>query len=173
MYCVRVSARLLHFPDVCCCCGCSGADNRFQAVATRTTGKKVVRTDSRSWSFPLCGDCERWIRQQQVADIAHAWFMGLVVLAILGVVGGVALLPRPSGGVAIFLGVLAGAIVPFVYKNWQQCQEAANRVKPARHCVTEPVIYEGWQGTVHTFYFSCHEFTERFQAGNARKVLRQ
>ena len=171
MYCVQVSARLLHFPDVCCCCGAGGANGRFRVTATRTTGKKVVRTESQSWDFPLCDECQEWMRQQHAANTARRWFIALIVFAALGIVVGIDKLPQPGSILSIAVGMLLGAIAWFVFGSWQRCQKAADRVKPAGHCVLQPVVYSGWSGSVHTFYFACREFTERFRAANARKVL--
>jgi len=171
LYCVQVSARLLHFPNFCCCCGARDAGGQFCAVATRTTGKKVVRTESRSWKFPLCDECQPWMQQQHAANAARGWFFGLVLFAVLGVVGGIGLLPSPAGCLGIVVGMLLGGGAPFFYISWQRSQKTADQVKPAPHCVVRPVVYDSWSGSVHTFYFACREFTERFRAANARKLL--
>src|SRR4051794_14872358 len=82
VYCVQVSARLLNIPQACCCCGMHGVDTRFRAIATRTTGKRVIRTDSRSWDFPLCNRCQLWIGHQRTADAARARYIRIIVFAV-------------------------------------------------------------------------------------------
>jgi hypothetical protein len=111
------------------------------------------------------------MRRQHAANAARGWFIAFVVFAVLGVVGGIGLFPKPGGILGIAVGVLLGAIAPVHYGSWQRCQKAADKVLPARHCVIQPVVYSGWSGSVHTFYFSCREFTARFRAMNASKVL--
>jgi hypothetical protein len=171
LYCVQVSARLLHFPRVCCSCGSGAPDQHFRASATRTTGKKVVKTDMRSWDFPICSGCLRWISQQRSANSMRGGFIALVIFAVLGVVVGVILIREPVGIFAILLGALLGAIAPFVYQSWQKKQAAADKIKPSAGCMIEPVVYNGWSGTVHTFYFSSGVFCEQFPLANANKLL--
>ncbi len=183
--CIQVSARLLHFPDICCCCGVHGAKARFRATATRTTGKKVIRTHSRSWDFPLCKKCDRWIDYQITANTTHNWFVALVVFAALSAfaAGGLLALSfvsdnvestrvmRLIGAVGITLCGLSGAFAAPTYRRWQQNQATADRIKPSKICVVDPVIYSSWNGTVHTFYFDCQHFADHFRSANARKVL--
>ena len=165
MRCVQVSARLLNFPAVCCCCGISEPSTHYCATATRTTGKRVVRTDSRSWNFPLCSHCSEWMRRQHVANANRSLFVALIVLAFLGLVFGIALPP------VVLLGIVCGAISPFIFKRWRRNQAAADKIKLQPHCVTEPVVYSGWNGATHTFYFSCSAFTQQFCIANAQKLV--
>lgn len=175
MPCVKVSARILRFPSVCCCCGSGCPQTWFRATATRTTGKKVIRTDSRSWDFPLCHKCESWMDLQHAANAAYRWFVAFIVFAVLGFLSGVlslfGSLPILAGVVGMVTTMVSGLVSPFVYESWQRRQSEANRQKPADHCRLHPVVYDGWYGSVHTFYFSCPRFTSHFQAANAKKLL--
>lgn len=88
MYTVHVSARLLHFPRLCCCCGRPDPSEEYRASAKRTTGKKVVKTDTRSWSFPICRECLDWITIQRSANALCGLFVVLLVCAVEGVMFG-------------------------------------------------------------------------------------
>lgn len=69
---LRFSARILHQPTRCCCCHGPGATGRWVARYTRRTGKRVVRTASKSWSFALCARCETWIGEEDKAKRARS-----------------------------------------------------------------------------------------------------
>lgn len=185
MYCVQVSAFLLTFPKLCCCCGFGGADGRFLATATRTTGKRVIRIDTKSWDFPIWRECQRWIRRQQRANAARFWFVALGVLARTCAFAGVGLFSLPfvdakienralvlaSAVIAVALAGLLVGLATLAYQGLQRRRAAADNVKPAGHCAVKPVIYREWYGTVHTFYFACEDFAQQFILANATKVL--
>src|SRR5262249_6419670 len=56
MYCVQISARIIHWPISCPCCG-RPADTAVKISSTRTTGVEVIRTQTKSWDVPYCNRC--------------------------------------------------------------------------------------------------------------------
>ena len=100
-------------PPLCCCAG-SRPTEEFHATASRTTGKRVVRTDSRSWTFPICADCLDWIEVQQAATTLLYVFIGLVVCAAGSIVIGLAFIRESAGILLLICGLALGGFSPFV-----------------------------------------------------------
>ena len=171
MYVVQVSARLLHFPRLCCGCGSPGPSEGYGASATRTSGKKVVKTDTRTWTFPICGDCLEWIAIQGSANTLRGLFIGLLVCSVTGVMIGFASIREPVGILFLLCGVALGGISPFAYKGWRRKQSLADGIKPDPDCSLKPVVYVEWSGSVHTFRFANLVFCEQFERANAKKLL--
>src|SRR5262249_48656717 len=82
---IRVSANLLTFPRMCCCCGRTNQPGTtYIAHSTRTTGVRVIRHQTKKWSFPLCEECDDWIRA--VRRIPRPFSpLGVYLLAALAV----------------------------------------------------------------------------------------
>jgi hypothetical protein len=72
---------------------------------------------------------------------------------------------------ALVLALLLAVAVPLLHGAWKKAQAAADDVRPSRGCRLEPVVYEGWSGSVHTFYFTNADFCDLFRAANARKLV--
>lgn len=169
---VQVSARILHFPPLCCCCGTSsGVTEHFRASSTRTTGKKVIKTDTRSWTFPLCVPCRRWIGVQKTATALLGLFVALILLGILGVAVGINSIHKPAGVGYLAAGVVLLLLSPLACLGWLSKQKQADAIRPAPECAVAPVKYLGWHGSVHTFHFTNHAYCQRFQVANANKLL--
>jgi hypothetical protein len=141
---VKVSANLINFPRACCCCGREGADKTFKALSKRTTGKRVIKTNTRTWNFPICESCDRWIQSVGLVK-GMAW---VVCLLLLFTFAPSLLIVLP---LALFL----------IYKQTSK--------KPG--CRSKPVVYTGWQGTVHTFLIANQSFYELFTAANNKKLV--
>ncbi|MCS7270090.1 MAG: hypothetical protein NZ703_03300, partial [Gemmataceae bacterium] len=61
---VQISARISRWPEVCACC-CRPADTTILVSATRTKGKRVIQTESKSWHVPYCSNCLEHIKVVQ------------------------------------------------------------------------------------------------------------
>jgi hypothetical protein len=159
---VEVSAKLLKFPQQCVCCG-GVPDTVYQAVATRTTGKRVVRTDSRSWDFPYCVGCAGHLAHYRAAGTARTAFVLLGLLAGAAVAYGV---NWWAGAAALGVGLLLGQLLHGQYMG-------AARSACLEGCITAgtPVVYQGWYGTVHTFDLACPQYVEAFERWNSAKLL--
>jgi hypothetical protein len=166
MHKVRLSAKILTFPGKCCCCAQFGATEKYAAVATRTTGKRVVRTDSRSWSFPVCVRCLRWIAADRLATGFGTIFF-LFTIGFISVAYGYRdkpkeLIPNCGIGALIFVGL---AVL------WRWSRTRSIKMKPDPSCGNPPVKYLGWQGTVHTFILSNQTFSAEFEQANVSSAL--
>lgn len=157
---VHVSANILNFPRSCCCCALNVPTSTYYARADRTTGKRVVRTVSKAWGFPICKACEEWIAVERKArnwrslsliltlSLAYLLFTQQYENCVLNI---------------IFLGL-------FAYM-WKIRREKANSTKPHPSCEVTPVSYLGWRGTVHSFEFSNEKAVEEFQRLNSKKLV--
>jgi hypothetical protein len=151
---------------------------------TRTTGVEVIRTHTRSWDFPICRRCLHWI---SLESAARGWLRPFTALLIFGVAAigiGIALASqgrfdpgmtnRPEV-VAVYALKLCGAgllvLSPLAYVMWLKRHAEADGVKPHPSCSTRPVVYQGWDGSIHTFTFSNPGFCVLFIRANARKVI--
>src|SRR5262249_22120958 len=110
MYVVKVSARILPLPHLFFLCGRANGPREYRASATRTTGKKVIKTDTRTWAFPICGSCLGWIAVQRLATMLCWLFFGLLLLGIGAAVAGVVSIQKPAG-IPLLLGGIAAAAV--------------------------------------------------------------
>jgi len=96
---VMISGQLISLPRQCICCG-GTADHEMTATAKRKTGKRVVRTQTRSFQFPYCTAC---------AKHAEKWGQAMLWLG-LGAIGAIIIyflisnsLVGISAGMGVFL----------------------------------------------------------------------
>lgn len=172
MYEVRISARLLSFPRMCCCCGGNSPDSTYTASYTRTTGKKVVKKQTKSWNFPICSGCSEWIEAVRAAQTVGLGFGCAFVLGVIVLSIGIAVfLEEGPGRTAIAVGLLMVYFSGLMFRRWRRAKVAADDLLPADVCNTTPVVYNGWDGTVHTFLFANVKFRGMFVAHNIKKVL--
>src|SRR5262245_31150848 len=97
---IDLSGHKFVFPQRCACCG-GMPQTTLSASASRSTGKRVVHTTTKSWDFPYCHKCVAHVRAAKgativamIVGIAAVFFGGIVYLAwevpILGVILSVA-----------------------------------------------------------------------------------
>ena len=99
---VKISAKIIRWPECCACC-CGRADTREDATAVRTEGKRVIRTQAKSWPVPYCRGCQDHRTALTCADYA-AGRAGVFLVSgtVLGAspatstVSTTAALPRPG-----------------------------------------------------------------------------
>jgi hypothetical protein len=160
---VEVSGHKLVFPPSCACCG-GPAQGTFTAVATRTTGIRVVRTASKSWAFPYCGECIGHVRAHQTAKAITVGLLAAsaVTAALLASSTGVGAL-----GVCIgILGVGGSLAVGSVLKK-----NALAMCKGACTCVGPAVGYTGWYGATHSFEIASPHYAFSFMHANKPKLI--
>lgn len=157
---IKVSANLLVIPKICCCCAEQVGSLSYQARATKTKGKRVIRTQTKSWDFLICDDCSRWINQT-------AWARTIVKIAVVLFLIGLYFLSTDQTevgiGIASIFGILCWA--------WLQARKKGREIMPHPNCRPEPVEYFGWHGTVHSFRFSNPTYVEMFKQGNIKKLI--
>ena len=157
---VKVSARILSFPSICCCCGAYNPQGEFLATATRVTGKRVIRTQSRSWGFPLCTKCEKWMHHNSSLKKSSKWFWKLLAITCI------------SGFLSwIFIASIGVIMATLTLISWIIAAKKANSIKPNAICTDPPVIYESWNGSVHTFILSNSNFADCFSKSNEKKLV--
>lgn len=86
MYCVEISARIIRWPDICACCS-RPADTAIEISSTRTTGKRVIRTQTKSWQVPYCKRCLSHIRAAK--DLRAFWRIVINLSLVIGLAGAV------------------------------------------------------------------------------------
>lgn len=134
---VLISAKQIPMPTACVCCG-QPPNATMQARATRTKGKRVVRSESREWTFPACTRCLAHARAMPDASNYQV----------------VAILPPVLLAIAAFpVGVAAACTwMPVVWLLYRISLGSALSMR----CATcegsrNLVSYEGWYGTDHSF----------------------
>jgi hypothetical protein len=93
-----ISAKTIYFPPQCACCG-STPNTSLEASATKTTGKRTVRTQTKTSSFPYCSTCAEHVRvaESNTAIVFIGITISLFVLLLLARV--------------VFLGIIAAAVI--------------------------------------------------------------
>lgn len=157
---IAVSAKLLKWPPVCACCQ-RPADASLRAAYTRTTGKRVVRSQTRYWDVPYCSGCLRHVAHAQSGATLNAWgaFFSFAALGLLFCV------PVPGAIISILLA--AGAFSVAVHQHGQ----ARAAMVSSCACPRAAVEYLGWDGSVQGFLFANGEYAELFRQANAAKVV--
>jgi hypothetical protein len=176
MYEVRVSARLLSWPQCCVCCG-GLADTSYQAAFTRTTGKRVIKTDTRSWAVPYCSRCRGHVEKARQAKtlLATAIVLGTLggLLAVWKIAGGDSHSPTVTDilvGVVVF--VVGGGISTGLCMLRSRALAAARQLtRTTCPCLGEAVAYCGWYGSVHTFLFASQGYASAFMGMNRSKLV--
>jgi hypothetical protein len=164
---VQVSARLLSWPRRCVCCG-GQANTSYSASYTRTTGKRVIRHDTRSWDVPYCDDCLEHVKKRKAGDSALVGGVVALVIAVLACFHPDIMV---AGKVFIFLcggGALVGGIS--LQRSWYlQGDEFAKDTCASlgKHAIQ----YHGWNGSVHTFEFANEDYHDAFCEANRKKLL--
>jgi len=70
------------------------------------------------------------MQRQRAANAARGWFIALVVLAALCLMGGFGSLPEAKAALGFIFGGLFGGTSSFVYNKWHCSPAAADRIKP-------------------------------------------
>lgn len=157
---INLSANILNFPNLCCCCGQPGPTEKYAAIATRTTGKRVIKTTQKSWSFPICTKCVEWSSIEMNARKLRTGFFVLALLLLYLLV---------DAAFAYAAVTFFGAALVFFF--WRKCREKADTAKPHAECDVRPALYLEWQGTVHKFRLTNSAFTSEFLRLNSKKLV--
>jgi hypothetical protein len=156
---IEVSANTLSLPRLCACCA-NDPDTEIPLVATRTSGKRVIKTQSRTWRFPFCRDCLHHVERWQAAS-THA-----IVLAVLALVCALAGFSTPAFWVGTVLNFCAAVGVLL----WGRSKARA-LCSPACSSAELSIAYLGWRGTVQVFDIRSPQFAAAFASNNRRKLI--
>lgn len=169
---VQVSARLLSWPQSCACCRGSSTAT-LAASHTRTTGKKVIHSQTRSWNVPYCDDCKEHVRLYE--DAKSSLLLGILAGALVPFCVFALFIDDENNlyRIAGVLGILAGlALLPLSYRNYQRKMSLARESQNDDCCALWAAVeYHGWYGTVHTFVFYNQAYATAFRSLNARKCV--
>jgi len=160
---VDVSGHRFVFPNQCACCSAT-PDCELTVTASRSRGKRVVHTETKSWDVPYCVRC---IGHVKAVGAARSLATLLTFLSILlgGVIG---------FGVDPFLGATFGILALFGTVVFHRRQLGQIRAECNAHsCVNadKAIVYLGWQGTLHRFEIESQRFACDFMKANQNKLV--
>lgn len=158
---VEVSARKVTVPATCVCCH-GHAEGDFSASYTRTSGKRVIRQQTRSWAFPCCHRCLAHVRMWNSAGTIA--LIVVVVAAIIGVIVGTS---SAGAGAGLFALSLPLALV-LASRRRRDARAACGQECAA---VGPPVSYLGWDGSLQRFDFASHAYAADFAERNGRALV--
>jgi hypothetical protein len=193
MHCIQISARIIRWPQACACC-CQASDTAVEVRSTRTTGKRVIRTHTKSWSVPYCSRCREHIqvgttlRAFSMAVIHLSFVFGVLALVMTGLVYMlVSRLPMTPAVLLTLATLVMGTTLVIASYPWFQQKYEADVGRKKSECEklekrlasllsptccahdTLAVAYGGWQGTVHSFFFSSQQYAEALEKANPGK----
>jgi hypothetical protein len=157
-YHVTVSARRLHWPQQCPCCG-GAADTRSDI--------RYVRPDHKGrascWEVPFCSHCVQHSQKKR------SWLVLISFLAICGV----ASLVVGCAPEAHLLWAIGLATLVACAALSARMRVAVDRLRrPSCTCDSSPVKYMDRYGTQHSFQFASEVYARAFEAANRDKVVR-
>lgn len=169
---VRVSARIVHMPGICCCCG-AVPNREYDAIAYRFDRHRLSDTQTKSWRFPICTRCKRHTEFFQQATAKKTkeklFFAGGIICIIIGLVTLLCVIGIPIllFGMAAFLYYSPNA------KKQSRDLERKGQELVEKSCasIDKPVVYVEWNGTVHTFEFASIQYSEAFKRSNSSKLI--
>lgn len=175
---IEVSARLISVPQRCVCC-LGAADRQKTVTASRITGVRVVRTESKEWTFPICSACCSYVDDWHSGDEdfalakCQASLPALIGFCLLGASA------RLTSWASFSLAALGGfaflASVAWCVVGDRERTATRNLIlRKSGLTYAElftPVVYLGWSGTVHAFEFANQGYAAQFMAANAEKLV--
>jgi hypothetical protein len=152
---VEASGYQFVFPQMCVCCG-SHPDTALTVSASKTSGKKVKRTQTNTWDFPYCSRCIKHKDAATFAAIAAVIVavLALFVFAQIHIIVGLIL----GGGGAV------GLYIWLLNKAKGQCSEHCV-------CVGKAVGFVSWDGTRQIFEIVSPKYASEFMLANQRKLI--
>ncbi len=158
---VSVSARLLNWPRWCACC-CEPYTTWFSASYTRRWGKRVKHSQTREWEIPCCSTCAA---HMNAFGRATAYLTGAVVVGVLS--------PLATWLTDQQIVLIVGFLIVIALINSARNQYRKARKLKGATCATvrPPVVYNGWDGSIHYFYFRNGTYADLFVQGNSKKVV--
>lgn len=137
---ISVSAKQLVMPSVCACCG-GASETTIAVTSTRISGKRVIRTKTSEWNFPVCARCGAHDREWPTASAVE-----VLLLTIL------------TCGIYLYF---------YVKRRQRAFAMCTSACSPPRRAIA----YLGWFGTVHHFDVVSEVFAGAFLASSAKKLV--
>ncbi len=151
---IEVSGRQFIFPSVCACCGAE-SETTLTVAANKSTGKKKVKSETRTWEFPYCNNC---IEHIKAASSAVSWsiFIAIVTVTIIGHFN-------------ILLNIcIIGIAIGITSKLWMKAQSMCNT---NCCCVSASVKFKNWHGTQQVFEIYSTHYALAFMIANKEKLI--
>lgn len=155
---VEASGYQFIFPQHCACCD-TKADTALTVSASKSSGKKVVRTKTNTWDFPYCTQCKKHIEAADTANILTG-VVCVISLVAAGYLG---------SKVGAFIGVIGLVAALFTYIKLMA--HAKSMLKASCACIGKAVGFLDWDGTRQVFKIVSHEYARKFMVANSRKLI--
>ena len=158
-----LSGHKFTFPRQCACCGAM-PETTLTASASRSKGKRVVHTTTKSWDFPYCTKCVLHVNAARLAVSVT------VLIVIASFILAVYLWSSSDESLFGTLTAILGAGVSIgVYQNLMARAKAM--CTPSCVCCKVSVGYLGWQGSCHMFEVTSSKFAVAFMVANQSKLV--
>jgi hypothetical protein len=156
---IALSGQTFTFPNNCVCCG-GPANTVLHVQASKSQGKRVIRTTTRGWDFPYCSLCSQHLQSWKSAS-GYAWltfFCTGIGGYFLVSVDWVAVVVAASAALALIL-------------FWVLRSRARKHCSTTCVCAGPAAYYLGWHGTQHEFEIVAHSYAVTLAASNERKLI--
>lgn len=182
------SAHVLDMPPLCCCCARPTADATYTAYHTRWSGRKVIRSNTKYWNFPICFPCRAWV--EAVDEVPTLGSLGVILrIAVWSAVTSIGSLlfffgcwGAAAHWLALAISVMAAGASMCCFAFYfmekkrlngerDKAWNAAMSIRPLPSCPPLPVEYLGWQGSLRKFRFGNPAFAHAFASANHRKQV--
>ncbi len=159
---VDLSGHSFIFPASCACCN-GAADQHLTIWASRSSGKRVIRTAANAWDVPYCSGC---LAHVSAAESARSLAK---VLTLASLAGGALLWFTVDQTIGLIVAILGLAGTVFLHSRQVANAKAGCCADCA--CVHRAIAYLGWHGTLHQFEVMSPRFAADLMAANARKLV--
>lgn len=163
---VCISARIISFPRRCACC-MGASEIERPARMSKSRGKRVVRTETRTWNIPYCLSCSGHASTWETGTT-----LGWIVFAVAAVVTVAAMFngsSRESQATLIvgsIVSVSAGVGTAIFFKGM------ATLTKKSSCALAGPAVhFVGWDGSVQVFDIAPKRYALEVMAANATKLV--
>lgn len=160
---IDLSGHSFVFPENCACCH-GVPDQQLTISASRSSGKRIIRTQTNVWDIPYCSGCLDHVRAAESAgNFAR-------VFTVLSLIIGAFVCYSANIAAGALTGVSALATTILVFRA-KLLQAHAMRTTECA-CVGKAIAYLGWHGTLHRFEVASHRFAADLMVANSRKTCK-
>jgi len=160
---IDLSGHKFTFPQQCACRG-AAPQTSLAASATRTTGKRVVHTDTRSWDFPYCLSCTAHVKAAKDAAIAAGFISGGSILIFM-----FCSFALDQAGLGLLL--CAAGIGFAIFTHNSMMSKAKSMCSSTCAAVKSAIGYHGWQGACQMFEVVPPQYALAFMLTNQKKLV--
>lgn len=162
---VHVSARKITFPRLCPCCS-QESDTEVEITASRTTGKRVVKTVTKSWEFPYCKKC---MEHTAVWNSRIYGYLFILISLAVSMFTCLADVESETLSATFWLSMIIGASIGGVI-HWKVGNKAKEMCSSSCAAPGVGVEFLGWDGAVQSFSFTNQKYALAFMSSNRTKL---